>query len=380
MNLWAWRCTGDHEDNAECLKERVQKGSPGQISLNTCKLTCGKYGSLLPRPQTVVLGKQTTPFLPWKIEVNKACKDNICPLLDQAVAIMNETISMHHNHYSESSTYWLGPWEKQVQDHRIIIDIAVDTAEEYLQISTDESYFLRVSSEGEKTLVLITASTFFGARHALETLSQLIDFDEDHNSLQIVSTASIRDAPMFPYRGFILDTARNYVTIPHIKNLIKAMSYNKLNTFHWHLTDTHSFPLVLSSLPSMAYYGAYSPSQVYSPSDVRDIVEFARVRGVRVLPEFDAPSHVGHGWEWGEEQGLGKLVVCLAKVSAVHLKDESSNVLNVKDADKAFLGSTLPKNKLQTRQNNCKTGTRRCFYDGATQLASGTQTFTTGIN
>ena len=64
----------------------------------------------------------------------------------------------------------------------------------------------------------------------------------------------------------------------------------------------------------MAAYGAYSQEQTYSAADVRDIVQYARIRGIRVLPEIDAPAHVGHGWQWGEEAGLGKLVVCLDKV------------------------------------------------------------------
>ena len=71
------------------------------------------------------------------------------------------------------------------------------------------------------------------------------------------------------------------------------MSYNKLNVFHWHITDTHSFPLHLKSVPELARYGAYSPEKTYSAKDVADLVNYARVRGVKVMPEFDAPAHGG---------------------------------------------------------------------------------------
>jgi len=86
-----------------------------------------------------------------------------------------------------------------------------------------------------------------------------------------------------------------------------------LNVFHWHITDTHSFPLELNSIPELAQYGAYSPEKRYSASDVKDLVEYARVRGVKVVPEFDAPAHVGNGWQFAEKNHpeWGKLAVCV---------------------------------------------------------------------
>ena len=86
-----------------------------------------------------------------------------------------------------------------------------------------------------------------------------------------------------------------------------------MNVFHWHITDTHSFPLKLKSVPELAEYGAYSPEKTYSGSDVRELVEYARVRGVKVLPEFDAPAHVGNGWQFAEKNHpeWGKLAVCV---------------------------------------------------------------------
>ena len=66
-------------------------------------------------------------------------------------------------------------------------------------------------------------------------------------------------------------------------------------------------------MPELAEYGAYSPEKTYSASDVRELVEYARVRGVKVLPEFDAPAHVGNGWQFAEKNHpeWGKLAVCV---------------------------------------------------------------------
>ena len=83
-----------------------------------------------------------------------------------------------------------------------------------------------------------------------------------------------------------------------LRKVVDGLSYNKMNVFHWHITDSHSFPLELpNSIPELAQYGAYSKHKTYSPEQVKELVEYARVRGVKVLPEFDAPAHVGNGWQ-----------------------------------------------------------------------------------
>lgn len=74
------------------------------------------------------------------------------------------------------------------------------------------------------------------------------------------------------------------------------MSMVKLNVFHWHITDSHSFPMVIKSHPDLSKYGAYSDTMIYTAKDIQEIVEHAHNRGVRIIPEFDAPAHVGEGW------------------------------------------------------------------------------------
>jgi N-acetyl-beta-hexosaminidase len=64
-------------------------------------------------------------------------------------------------------------------------------------------------------------------------------------------------------------------------------------------------------LISRRRFGAYSSRQVYTPQDVASLLEYARLRGVRIIMELDAPSHSGNGWQWGEAAGLGQLAVCV---------------------------------------------------------------------
>lgn len=74
------------------------------------------------------------------------------------------------------------------------------------------------------------------------------------------------------------------------------MMYNKLNVFHWHITDDESFPLYLESLPTMNQYGAYDAKLVFTKQDVKDIIDHATKNGIRVIPEVDSPAHAR---SWG---------------------------------------------------------------------------------
>ena len=122
--------------------------------------------------------------------------------------------------------------------------------------------------------------------------------DDLRDEVQVVTNVNVEDGPKFPYRGLLIDTSRNFIDKASILRTILGMSMSKLNTFHWHITDSHSFPFVSKTWPKMSQYGAYSPQKVYTEADIREIVEFGLINGVRVLPEFDAPAHVGEGWQW----------------------------------------------------------------------------------
>lgn len=99
--------------------------------------------------------------------------------------------------------------------------------------------------------------------------------------------------------------------VSSLKRQLDAMAASKLNVFHWHITDSQSFPLVLPSNIRLSKYGAYSMDQTYTIQNVKDIKEYAKERGIRLVMEIDAPAHAGNGWQWGPIAGLGNLAVCV---------------------------------------------------------------------
>jgi hexosaminidase len=87
------------------------------------------------------------------------------------------------------------------------------------------------------------------------------------------------------------------LSIPSIKRQIDALSYNKMNTLHWHVVDAQSFPMQSQTYPLLAIKGAYNyPAATYTTQDVADLIEYGLQRGIRIVPEFDVP---GHAASWG---------------------------------------------------------------------------------
>ena len=102
----------------------------------------------------------------------------------------------------------------------------------------------------------------------------------------------------------MIDSSRHFLPVKLIFETIDAMMYNKLNVLHWHIVDEDSFPLILDSHPEIAKYASYSEDETYTTKDAREIVAYAKRRGVRIVPELDTP---GHAASWGlspENQGV----------------------------------------------------------------------------
>lgn len=156
------------------------------------------------------------------------------------------------------------------------------------QLDTDESYSLTIPAQGGATL---HATSVFGVLRGLETFAQLVRFDFSTETYHIAQTPwTITDAPRFPHRGLMLDTARHFETLAAIRRIIESLSYAKLNVFHWHISDDQSFPMQSTTSPKL-WEGAFSHQQRYTQADIKAVVEFARLRGVRVMIEFDMPGH-----------------------------------------------------------------------------------------
>ena len=89
----------------------------------------------------------------------------------------------------------------------------------------------------------------------------------------------------------MLDTSRHYLPLSTIIAHLDLMAFNKLNTLHLHIVDDQSWPLEMNSHPELHQNGAYSPKHIYTQKQIKQILDYARLLGIRVLPELDSPGH-----------------------------------------------------------------------------------------
>ena len=89
----------------------------------------------------------------------------------------------------------------------------------------------------------------------------------------------------------MLDTSRHFLPLSTLVAHLDLMSFNKLNTLHLHIVDDQSWPLEMKSHPELQKNGAFSPKHTYSQEKIKYIIDYARLLGIRVLPELDSPGH-----------------------------------------------------------------------------------------
>jgi hexosaminidase len=150
------------------------------------------------------------------------------------------------------------------------------------ELGEDESYALDVTSSGAK----LHAANTLGTLRGLQTFLQLVSVTADGFAATAVN---IQDQPRFPWRGLMIDVARHFIPVDVVKRNLDGFEAVKINVFHWHLSDNEGFRVESRKFPKLQENG--SDGQYYTQEEIRDVIAYARDRGIRVVPEFDMPGH-----------------------------------------------------------------------------------------
>ncbi|XP_013136997.1 PREDICTED: probable beta-hexosaminidase fdl [Papilio polytes] len=262
--LWTWDCI-----NGKCLP--VKATISGRLqSLITCNMLCTTI-QLWPQPTgSVSLSTTAVPVRAdlFQLQVLDFTSQPVLEHLQNAFDIFRQELS-----FTEEQLRGFDEW------YKVVVRVRINgSGDPRMRLDTDERYALSVQPEVGSVgtmAVYIIANSFCGARHALETLTQLIWLDPYAGSLLMLEAASIQDAPRFRYRGLMIDTVHNYFPVEELLRTIDAMATCKLNTFHWHATGAQAFSIMFNS-----------------------------------VPQINVPAQIGQAWDWGPVLGLGHLAYC----------------------------------------------------------------------
>src|SRR5690606_14488472 len=122
----------------------------------------------------------------------------------------------------------------------------------------------------------------------------------------------ITDYPRFEWRGMHLDVSRHFFSIDLVKQYLDLMASYKMNTLHWHLTDDPGWRLEIKSFPKLTDVSAWRVNQnhiewtdrpqakpgeaatyggYYTQEQIKEVVRYAALRNINIVPEIDVPGH-----------------------------------------------------------------------------------------
>ena len=167
-----------------------------------------------------------------------------------------------------------------------------------------EGYTLMIS-QGVAT---VNANTPEGCFYAVQTLKQVFDLGAQQDEISCAN-CYVEDKPRFVHRGLMVDIARHFYGVDTLKQVVELMSQVKLNKLHLHLTDDQGFRIQIDKYPLLTEVGSvrygsevvkngarFVDDQMHggflTKDDVRELVSYASMRNVEVIPELDVPGHL----------------------------------------------------------------------------------------
>jgi hexosaminidase len=161
--------------------------------------------------------------------------------------------------------------------------------------SDSESYVLNITDD----LIEISAPTPAGLFYGVQTLLQIVPINQDQNPKATtfeIATGTIKDSPVYSYRGAMLDVARHFFNAEDVKRYIDLLAVYKINYLHLHLADDQGWRIEIKSWPNLAIHGGSTEvgggeGGYYTQEQYKEIVEHAAARFITIVPEIDMPGH-----------------------------------------------------------------------------------------
>ncbi|GAA5230046.1 beta-N-acetylhexosaminidase [Arthrobacter cryoconiti] len=218
----------------------------------------------------------------------------------------------------------------------------------------ESEYSVSISPNTVEILGGDAAGVFYGCQTFLQLLPAAIFRSAPVANVQWSAPAChIADKPRFGWRGIMLDVVRHFLPKREIFRFIDLMAMHKLNTLHLHLSDDQGWRVEILRYPKLTQIGAWRrETQVgaganagadgrphggyYTQGDIREIVAYARLRFIDVVPEIETPGHVQAALAAYPELGVTDQTLEVYTRWGINY-----NVLNVEDSTVEFFNNVF---------------------------------------
>ena len=167
------------------------------------------------------------------------------------------------------------------------------------QAQKAEGYALSVTPKSVKIVAADPSGAFYGVQSLLQLFPAEIYSEKWQRTTEWKAPCvEIVDAPERPWRGMMLDVARYFYDKEFVKKYIDMMAMYKMNKLQFHLIDDSGWRLEIKKYPRLTEVGAWAgPNEkrlggFYTQDDIREMVAYAKVRGVELVPEIEFPAHI----------------------------------------------------------------------------------------
>lgn len=227
-----------------------------------------KSDHLLPRPQKISIDEKAKPFKLGRmvsITDSKGVKALRCFFEGQDCKVDNKAKATVTVTYTDAIE---GTYDHNVAGY------------------DNEAYTLEISADAIK----ITAVSETGVIRAAQTLAQLAQGYKGKPKLEALT---ITDWPAFKVRGYMHDVGRSFISIETLKKHVDLLARFKVNTFHWHMTENQAWRFEVKAYPQLTSSGSMTryPGLFYTQEQCKELQDYAKERGVIVIPEIDMPGH-----------------------------------------------------------------------------------------
>ncbi len=168
-----------------------------------------------------------------------------------------------------------------------------------------EGYELSIGED----FITINATQPAGVFMGMQTLLQIMPTAKSTTDQYALATGIIHDYPTYAWRGSMIDVARHFFSVEDVKRYIDLISYYKMNILHLHLSDDQGWRIEIKSWPNLALHGGSTQvggekGGYYTQEQYKDIVAYAAIRYITVVPEIDLPGHINSALaSYGELNG-----------------------------------------------------------------------------